>query len=67
MLQKEGIDVASGKPPSMVQMMKLAANKEFREAGARVGSELKKAGVEINSQEIMQELSNLRKSKPDSG
>jgi hypothetical protein len=43
-----GIDANT--PPSTFQMMKLAANSEFREAAQKVVSELQKAGVDLTSQ-----------------
>lgn len=44
-----GIDANSG-PPSTMQMMKLAANSEFRQAAQKVVTELQNAGVDITSQ-----------------
>jgi hypothetical protein len=44
-----GIDANSG-PPSTLQMMRLAANAEFRQAAQKVVTELQNAGVDITSQ-----------------
>jgi hypothetical protein len=49
LIGKAGIDFASGKPPSTLQMMKLAANSEFREGAKRVVEEMQKAGVDLKS------------------
>ncbi|KAG2348682.1 hypothetical protein BDR05DRAFT_839516, partial [Suillus weaverae] len=39
--------IDANSPPSAFQMMKLAANSEFREAAQKVVSELQKAGVDL--------------------
>ncbi|EGO01772.1 hypothetical protein SERLA73DRAFT_177267 [Serpula lacrymans var. lacrymans S7.3] len=63
-LKERGIDPSSG-PPSTTQMLRLAANSEFREAAQRVVTELKNAGVDLTSQDAMQELMGAYKgSKP---
>ncbi|KAF9449925.1 hypothetical protein P691DRAFT_758669 [Macrolepiota fuliginosa MF-IS2] len=58
-----GVDLSSGKPPSTLQMLKLAANPDFREGAKRVGEELQKAGVDFQSKELMQEMMELMKLK----
>lgn len=42
-----GIDVAQGKPPSTIQMIKLASNAEFRQGVALATEEMQKAGVDM--------------------
>ncbi|KAG1753841.1 uncharacterized protein EDB91DRAFT_419925 [Suillus paluster] len=59
LMRAQGIDANS--PPSTLQMMKLAANSEFRQAAQKVVTELQKAGVDITSQDTMQELMGLSK------
>ncbi|KAG0705469.1 hypothetical protein DFH29DRAFT_906631 [Suillus ampliporus] len=59
LMRAQGIDANS--PPSTLQMMKLAANSEFRQAAQKVVTELQKAGVDVTSQETMQELMGLSK------
>lgn len=44
-----GVDVAGGKQPSTLQMIKLAANSELRAAVKRVAEEMKKADVDFGS------------------
>ncbi|KAH7904455.1 hypothetical protein BJ138DRAFT_1119399 [Hygrophoropsis aurantiaca] len=61
--QGKCIDTTSG-PPSTMQMMRLAANSEFRQAAQKVVEELKNAGVDLTSQDTMQELMGLSKGKP---
>ncbi|KDQ64682.1 hypothetical protein JAAARDRAFT_187988 [Jaapia argillacea MUCL 33604] len=56
LLQKHGIDASSGKPPSTTQMLRLAANSEFREGASRVAKALQDAGIDVRSKEAMQEL-----------
>ncbi|KAH7930257.1 hypothetical protein BV22DRAFT_1101858 [Leucogyrophana mollusca] len=63
LMRDKGIDASSG-PPSTMQMMRLAANPEFRQAAQRVVAELKNAGVDLTSQDAMQELMGLSKGKP---
>ncbi|KAJ3564349.1 hypothetical protein NP233_g8347 [Leucocoprinus birnbaumii] len=59
LLQDKGIDLSTGKPPSTLQMIKLASNADFREATKRVGEELQKAGVDLQSKAVMQEMMEL--------
>ncbi|KAG1820383.1 uncharacterized protein BJ212DRAFT_1339769 [Suillus subaureus] len=59
LMKAQGIDANT--PPSAFQMMKLAANSEFREAAQKVVSELQKAGVDLTSQDTIQELMGLSK------
>jgi len=44
-----GIDIGSGKPPSLTEMMKLAADAEFREAVTLMKLEMKNAGVDMEN------------------
>ena len=44
------MQISPDKPPSMMQMFKLASNPKFREGAKRVVEELKKAGVDLNSE-----------------
>ncbi|TFK43138.1 hypothetical protein BDQ12DRAFT_674463 [Crucibulum laeve] len=60
-MHEKGVDLASGKPPSGMQMMRLAANSEFREAASTMVEELKKAGVDLKSKEVMEELMSVKK------
>lgn len=62
-LQEKGIDLTTGKPPSTLQMIKLASNAEFRAAAKRVEEELQKAGVDLRSKEVLQEMMDLMKMK----
>jgi hypothetical protein len=44
------VDIVGGKPPSTMQMFRMAANAEFRAAAKRVAAELENAGIKIDSQ-----------------
>lgn len=55
-LQDAGINM--NRKPSMFEMMKLASNTEFRTAANKVVEEFKKAGVELNSESMMQMFGN---------
>jgi len=66
MLKEQGMDIAAGQKPSTWQMLRLAANLEFREAAKRVMDELQKAGIDVTSQDTMAELMNMRQGKPGS-
>ncbi|KAG8912049.1 hypothetical protein FRC01_005326 [Tulasnella sp. 417] len=55
-LQDAGINMT--RKPSMFEMMKLASNTEFRTAANKVVEEFKKAGVELNSESMMQMFGN---------
>ncbi|KAI6003793.1 hypothetical protein EDD15DRAFT_2360070 [Pisolithus albus] len=50
-----GIDPTAG-PPSVTQMLRLAASSDFRLAAQRVVTELRRAGVDLKSQDVVQEL-----------
>ncbi|KAF9468930.1 hypothetical protein BDZ94DRAFT_552645 [Collybia nuda] len=60
-LDEAGVDLAGGKQPSTLQMMKLAAKSEFRATIKRVSEEMKKAGVDFGSKEVMDEIMGLKK------
>ncbi|KIJ70264.1 hypothetical protein HYDPIDRAFT_77322 [Hydnomerulius pinastri MD-312] len=60
LMKEKGIDASSG-PPSTTQMIRLAASSDFRAAAQRVVEELKNAGVDLTSQDAMQELMALSK------
>jgi len=59
-LQNAGVDPTLGKP-STFKMLKLAANPEFRASITRVTEEMKKAGVDLTSPEVMEEVMKLQK------
>lgn len=44
------IEISTDKPPSTMQMFKLAANPKFREGARRVIDEMRNAGVNITSE-----------------
>ncbi|KIK65459.1 hypothetical protein GYMLUDRAFT_116843, partial [Collybiopsis luxurians FD-317 M1] len=46
LLQKEGLDVSSGKPPSTMQIVKLGMKKEVRDGMTRMTEAMQKAGVD---------------------
>ncbi|KIM91004.1 hypothetical protein PILCRDRAFT_811518 [Piloderma croceum F 1598] len=58
-LEKQGIAITG--MPTMVQMMRLASNSEFRAAIQRVTTEMKNAGVDLKSEEAMQEIMSIQK------
>lgn len=58
-LKDEGIDVASGQPPSRAQMFKLAMSSKFREGAKKVIVELQNAGIDVSSKEAMEELTDF--------
>ncbi|KAF9499365.1 hypothetical protein BDN71DRAFT_175605 [Pleurotus eryngii] len=62
LLKSKGIDPTSGKTPGTMQMLKLVADPEFREAAKRTQERLLKSGVDLKSPEIMAELMALKKS-----
>ncbi|KAI6047341.1 hypothetical protein EDC04DRAFT_2622892 [Pisolithus marmoratus] len=65
LLKDKGVDPTAG-PPSVTQMLRLAANSDFRSAAQRVVTELQNAGVDLKSQDVLQELTALSK-KAESG
>ena len=44
-----GIDLTSGKPPSMLQASKLFLNADVRDAAKNLVEEFKKAGIDVNA------------------
>lgn len=65
LLRHKGIDPTAG-PPSVTQMLRLAASSDFRSAAQRVVTELQNAGVDLKSQDVMQELMALSKKPQNS-
>ncbi|KAJ3507557.1 hypothetical protein NLJ89_g6232 [Agrocybe chaxingu] len=63
-LKKNGIDASKGFSPSL--MWKVAGNKEIREATTKLLEEFKKAGVDLSSKDVMQELTALSQKLPKS-
>ncbi|EJD01216.1 uncharacterized protein FOMMEDRAFT_29955 [Fomitiporia mediterranea MF3/22] len=55
-----GVELQPGRPPSTMQMFRLASDQKFREGAKRVVEELKKAGVDLNSENAM-ELFGMKK------
>lgn len=53
-LEKQGVDLSSGKQLSMIQMSKLLMNSEFRKGAEELVEELKKTGVEVNSKDLLE-------------
>ncbi|KDR83335.1 hypothetical protein GALMADRAFT_219171 [Galerina marginata CBS 339.88] len=60
-MHKQGVDLTSGTPPSMIQMSKLVMNAEFREASQNVIEEFKKAGIDLNNKAMISEFMSLMK------
>ncbi|KAH8118326.1 hypothetical protein DFH11DRAFT_1540527 [Phellopilus nigrolimitatus] len=59
-MKEADVTLSPERPPSMMQMFKLASNTKFREAAKQVVEELKKAGVDINAENAL-ELFGLKK------
>ena len=53
MFSHRGVELQPGRPPSAMQMFRLASDQKFREGAKRVVDELKKAGVDLNSEVSM--------------
>ncbi|KAF9534433.1 hypothetical protein CPB83DRAFT_902355 [Crepidotus variabilis] len=51
----------AGKQPGPLQMMKLVANSEFREASKTMAEEFKKAGVDLTSPDVVEEMKSIAK------
>ncbi|PWN53973.1 hypothetical protein IE53DRAFT_309274 [Violaceomyces palustris] len=52
LMKQNGVDLTTGERPSMWAMMKLANNKEVKEATAEVMEELKNAGVDVSPERL---------------
>lgn len=55
-LQKEGVDITTGKPPSTMAMMKLATKKNVREAFTTAGEALRKAGIDMTDKATLDDI-----------
>ncbi|KAI0068898.1 hypothetical protein BV25DRAFT_1910633 [Artomyces pyxidatus] len=65
MLVKElGIDINSTTPPSNMQMFRLASNRKFIKGVKAVVTELRKAGVDLHNEDILEDIMSYTKSKP---
>jgi len=49
-LRESNVEISPDKPPSTMQMFKLAANPKFREGARRLIEEMRSAGIQINSE-----------------
>ncbi|KAN0066052.1 hypothetical protein ACQY0O_000145 [Thecaphora frezii] len=56
-LKKHGLDITSGQRPSVMQLMKIAANSEIRSASAKVMEELQKAGIDVSPERLQAMMS----------
>ncbi|UZJ56684.1 hypothetical protein CBS101457_006004 [Exobasidium rhododendri] len=57
LLEKKGVDVKGGQPPSMMQMAKIAMDSEIRSATGDVMTALREAGVDVSPEKMQQVLS----------
>ncbi|KAJ3935530.1 MAG: hypothetical protein NXY57DRAFT_958115 [Lentinula lateritia] len=55
-LQNEGLDFSSGKPPSTMQLMKLGMKKEVRDGMMKLTTEAQKAGIDLTNKDMIAEL-----------
>ncbi|KAF5333300.1 hypothetical protein D9611_002229 [Ephemerocybe angulata] len=58
-LGRKGINVGSGQPPKFTDMMRLAADAEFREAVNTMKAEMKDAGVDLDNPELVKSLMSM--------
>ncbi|KAL7282062.1 hypothetical protein ACG7TL_003530 [Trametes sanguinea] len=55
-LKENGIDVASGKMPSKMDIMKLLMKVDVRESAMKMAAAFQEAGIDLQSKEMMQSL-----------
>ncbi|KAF5322678.1 hypothetical protein D9619_001132 [Psilocybe cf. subviscida] len=55
-MQKQGIDTLSGKPPSTFQMAKLFLKADVRDAAKELYEAFGKAGIDLQDPELMKQL-----------
>ncbi|KAJ3723186.1 hypothetical protein FB446DRAFT_783394 [Lentinula raphanica] len=55
-LQNQGLDLSTGKPPSPMQLMKLGMKKEVREEMMKMTAEMQKAGIDLTDKDMIAEL-----------
>ncbi|KAG6890922.1 hypothetical protein C0995_000879 [Termitomyces sp. Mi166 len=60
-IQEAGIDMTSGAQPSTYKMVTLMMNFKFRKQVRAVAEAMKKADVDINSKEVLDEIMALKK------
>ncbi|KAF9481954.1 hypothetical protein BDN70DRAFT_875576 [Pholiota conissans] len=60
-MQANGIDMSSGKPPSMLQMSKMLMKSEVRQVATDLSEALKKAGIDLTNKDVMQQVSAFAK------
>jgi len=66
-MEKQGVDLSLGKPPSMIQVSKLLMNSEFRKGAEELVEELKKTGVDADFKDLLEASPNFfgKKEKGD--
>ncbi|KAJ6539142.1 hypothetical protein B0H19DRAFT_1269494 [Mycena capillaripes] len=63
-MEESGVAISSGQMPGPMQLLKLANNPKFKEAYAQAQLEFQKAGIDIQSKEIVEQMMKLVKQLP---
>ncbi|KAJ7781469.1 hypothetical protein B0H16DRAFT_1710671 [Mycena metata] len=63
-MEEEGIEISAGKMPGPLQLMKLARNPKFVEAARKTEEECAKAGIDLRSKEMLEQMMKLVNSLP---
>ncbi|THH20126.1 hypothetical protein EW146_g1148 [Bondarzewia mesenterica] len=67
LVKENGIDINSTTPPSNMELFRLATNRKFIRGVKHVLAELKKAGIDMDSEDAMQDIMFMAKGKPPKG
>ncbi|KAJ7667795.1 hypothetical protein DFH06DRAFT_229226 [Mycena polygramma] len=63
-MEESGIAISAGQMPGPMQLLKLANNPKFKEAYAQAQIEFEKAGIDMQSKEMAEQLMKLVKQLP---
>ncbi|KAK7061542.1 hypothetical protein R3P38DRAFT_2830069 [Favolaschia claudopus] len=63
-MEESGVAISAGQMPGPLQLMKLARNPKFKEAFEQVQVEFHKAGIDIQSKEMVDQMMKLVKQLP---
>ncbi|KAF7352971.1 hypothetical protein MVEN_01264500 [Mycena venus] len=63
-MEESGVNISAGQMPGPMQLLKLANNPKFKEAYAQAQLEFEKAGIDIQSKEMVDQMMKIVKQLP---
>ncbi|KAF8211341.1 hypothetical protein K438DRAFT_1807144 [Mycena galopus ATCC 62051] len=63
-MEESGVQISAGQMPGPMQLLKLANNPKFMEAYRAAQAEFAKAGIDIQSKELVEQMMKIIKKRP---